>query len=190
MSRPKCESCRLHETCIGVVPAAGPSKPRLVVVLEAPGRDEDILGVPVMGRSGKVFDKALDQAGIPRTEVLILNTVLCRPPNNRKPKKDEIKACFEKWMIHEIAAHGDVPWVLMGAAAISSVGNLAGGVRNNLGHNWENRYGLDCWADRMTSFHTTFLPLPQGLHALRLGSPHLESQPLHTRCRSRPERGG
>jgi DNA polymerase len=60
---------------------------------EAPGRDEDLKGVPFVGRAGKVLDAALSAAGISRDDVYITNLVKCRPPGNRRPRADEAAAC-------------------------------------------------------------------------------------------------
>jgi DNA polymerase len=64
-----------------------------VFIGEAPGRDEDLKGVPFVGRAGKVLDVALAAAGISRDEVYITNLVKCRPPGNRRPRADEVSAC-------------------------------------------------------------------------------------------------
>jgi DNA polymerase len=58
-----------------------------MLVGEAPGREEDLKGLPFVGRAGRLLDKALLQAGLERSEVFITSVVKCRPPENRKPKK-------------------------------------------------------------------------------------------------------
>jgi DNA polymerase len=60
---------------------------------EAPGRDEDVKGVPFVGRAGGLLDEALESAGSGRDDVFITNLVKCRPPQNRNPKQGEIDAC-------------------------------------------------------------------------------------------------
>ncbi len=66
----------------------------LMFVGEAPGRDEDLQGIPFVGRSGQLLDRLLaEEVGIARGQVYIANVVKCRPPENRDPKPDEIAAC-------------------------------------------------------------------------------------------------
>ena len=66
----------------------------LMFVGEAPGREEDLKGEPFVGRSGKLLDKlVLEEMGLTRDKFFINNTVMCRPPNNRDPKPEEIEAC-------------------------------------------------------------------------------------------------
>ena len=65
----------------------------MVIVGEGPGENEDILGRPFVGRSGKILEDAMASAGISRSDVLITNTVKCRPPGNRDPTAEEMAAC-------------------------------------------------------------------------------------------------
>ena len=66
----------------------------LLFVGEAPGRDEDLQGIPFVGRSGQLLDRLLaEELGITRDQVYIANVVKCRPPDNRDPKPDEIASC-------------------------------------------------------------------------------------------------
>lgn len=91
---PRCRRCRLSESRTQVVPGSGDRRARLVFIGEAPGRDEDSKGVPFVGRAGRVLDGALAKAGVSRDRVYITNLVKCRPPGNRRPKKDEADACI------------------------------------------------------------------------------------------------
>ena len=111
-----CVSCRLCETRTQVVFGTGPNDARLMLVGEAPGRDEDASGVPFTGRSGRLLDQLLEQAGIPRSDVYIANIVKCRPPNNRNPKADEIAAC-SGWLDAQIE--------LISPQVIAPLGNFA-----------------------------------------------------------------
>jgi len=61
---------------------------------EAPGRDEDLQGVPFVGRAGKLLDKMLAEIGLHRDEVYIANILKCRPPNNRDPEQEEVDQCL------------------------------------------------------------------------------------------------
>jgi DNA polymerase len=64
-----------------------------LLIGEAPGKNEDEKGVPFAGKSGKILDECLAILGKTREEIFITNIVKCRPPKNRDPKKEEIKAC-------------------------------------------------------------------------------------------------
>lgn len=89
-----CDRCLLSETRTQVVPGAGDRSAALVLVGEAPGRDEDLRGSPFVGRAGRVLDDALSSVGVSRDRVYITNIVKCRPPGNRRPKKGEVDACW------------------------------------------------------------------------------------------------
>jgi DNA polymerase len=88
-----CTMCRLAQTRTQVVFGVGRSDSELMFVGEAPGRNEDIEGVPFVGRAGQLLDQLLGEVGIPRETVYIANVIKCRPPNNRDPQPDEIDAC-------------------------------------------------------------------------------------------------
>ncbi|AIF68510.1 DNA polymerase [Palaeococcus pacificus DY20341] len=88
-----CKKCPLGELRTNAVPGAGSYKTKVMFVGEAPGYWEDQKGLPFVGRAGKVLDELLESIGLRRDEVYITNIVKCRPPNNRDPTDDEIKAC-------------------------------------------------------------------------------------------------
>lgn len=90
-----CTLCRLSRTRSNVVPGKGPTTASVVFIGEAPGRDEDARGEPFVGRAGKVLDRAFADLGVSREDVFITNMVKCRPPDNRRPRRDEIDACAE-----------------------------------------------------------------------------------------------
>ncbi len=81
--------CHRRQTVFGV----GPVTTRFVMIGDAPGPEEDRLGEPFVGSSGELFDKILRATGIPRDQVYILNTLKCRPPNNRVPSDMELDNC-------------------------------------------------------------------------------------------------
>lgn len=88
-----CTKCELAATRTKVVFGVGNAKARLMFIGEAPGHDEDMQGIPFVGRAGQLLDKILEAAGIPRDDVYIGNILKCRPPNNRTPMANEIDAC-------------------------------------------------------------------------------------------------
>ena len=88
-----CQRCILRSTCRQVVFGDGSLAARIMFVGEGPGKDEDEQGVPFVGRAGQLLDKILAAAEFNRPEVYITNVVKCRPPGNRLPNPDEVKAC-------------------------------------------------------------------------------------------------
>jgi uracil-DNA glycosylase len=93
-----CTRCELAETRTQVVFGVGTPKADLMFVGEGPGAQEDLQGEPFVGRSGKLLDKlVLEELGMERSQFYIANVVKCRPPNNRDPKPDEIRACWS-WL--------------------------------------------------------------------------------------------
>ena len=82
----ECTRCILHEGRTTLVFGAGNPDADLVFVGEAPGRDEDLQGVPFVGRAGQLLTKIIASIGLTRDEVYIANVVKCRPPGNRNPE--------------------------------------------------------------------------------------------------------
>ncbi|ASJ10575.1 uracil-DNA glycosylase [Thermococcus sp. P6] len=89
----ECRKCPLGELRTNAVPGAGSYYARVMFVGEAPGYWEDQKGLPFVGRAGKVLDELLAGIGLSRDDVYITNVVKCRPPNNRDPTEEEIRAC-------------------------------------------------------------------------------------------------
>lgn len=96
-----CLNCRLCKTRNKIVWGEGPTNPKLMIIGEAPGREEDESGRPFCGGAGRVLSSLLKFAGLSREECFITNIVKCRPPNNRDPEPDEIQACIP-FLIEEI----------------------------------------------------------------------------------------
>jgi uracil-DNA glycosylase family 4 len=88
-----CRKCPLWRLRTNPVPGAGSYDAEVMFVGEAPGYWEDQKGLPFVGRAGKVLDELLAEIGLSREEVYITNIVKCRPPNNRDPTEEEIRAC-------------------------------------------------------------------------------------------------
>jgi len=89
-----CKACPLCSARTNLVFSDGSEKAKIMLIGEAPGADEDRLGVPFVGRAGKLLDEFLKKAGIDRKkDIYICNTLKCRPPMNRKPELYEKKAC-------------------------------------------------------------------------------------------------
>jgi DNA polymerase len=88
-----CIRCPLHQTRTTVVFGAGNADADLMFVGEAPGANEDRLGLPFVGQAGKLLDKLLAEIGLERGDVFVANVLKCRPPGNRDPHPKEIESC-------------------------------------------------------------------------------------------------
>jgi DNA polymerase len=88
-----CERCDLHKTRTHVVFGDGSAEARIMLIGEAPGYWEDQKGKPFVGDAGKFLDELITIAGLKRNEIYIANILKCRPPGNREPKPEEIRAC-------------------------------------------------------------------------------------------------
>lgn len=114
------EGCALKETASTLVFADGNPDARLMIVGEAPGREEDRRGLPFVGESGQLLDRMLAAIGLDRTSVYISNILPWRPPGNRKPTPQEITICLPFIQRHiELAPARLV--VLAGATAASNL---------------------------------------------------------------------
>lgn len=91
----ECRGCDLYRTRQNVVFGSGSSRAKLVFIGEAPGAEEDIQGLPFVGRAGQLLTKIIEAMGLRRDDVYIANILKCRPPNNRAPLPTEILACAE-----------------------------------------------------------------------------------------------
>lgn len=90
---PDCSLCPLCSGRTNIVLPDGNPAPGIILVGEAPGENEDLEGRPFVGRSGKILGAMMEEAGFDRSDVLITNTVKCRPPGNRDPTREEMAAC-------------------------------------------------------------------------------------------------
>ena len=89
----KCKKCRLCRTATNAVPGEGNPNAKIAFVGEAPGFNEDKQGRPFVGRAGQLLDDMLKGIGLKREDVWIGNIIKHRPPENRDPMVDEVRAC-------------------------------------------------------------------------------------------------
>ena len=89
----ECWKCPLREGACHAVPGEGDTSARLMLIGEAPGKQEDLTGRPFVGRAGRLLDGLLAGIDLSRTGVFIGNIVKLRPPGNRDPRDEEIRAC-------------------------------------------------------------------------------------------------
>lgn len=88
-----CNKCELYKTRKNPVVGEGPLNAKIMFVGEAPGHNEDLTGHPFCGASGKILDELLNSISLKREDIYITNIIKCRPPQNRNPLENEIKAC-------------------------------------------------------------------------------------------------
>ena len=91
----KCKKCNLHKTRQNTVFGEGDPDSNIMIIGEAPGREEDEAGRPFIGRAGKLLNEFLKSIDLNRDSVFIANTIKCRPPENRDPEAAEINACSD-----------------------------------------------------------------------------------------------
>jgi uracil-DNA glycosylase len=111
-----CRKCRLWQGAKHGVPGEGPLNPKVMVVGQNPGADEDKLGRPFVGRAGKYLNKTLAEYGINREDIFITNIVKHVSPKNRKPFPDEVAACLP-YLTQQINTIKPKIIVLLGASA-------------------------------------------------------------------------
>ncbi len=112
-----CRRCpALYGNRTQVVFGTGDSSSKILFIGEAPGANEDKHGIPFCGMSGKIITELLETVGLRREDIFITNTILCRPPNNRNPTKEEIENCRDRLdqLLH-----------IMKPLVIATIGNFA-----------------------------------------------------------------
>jgi DNA polymerase len=115
-----CENCELHKQRTQTVPFDNDRPRPIAFVGEAPGKQEDESGLPFVGRSGQLLDSIIEATGNARSDCVVLNTLACRPPHNRKPTRNELSACrplFDK----QLDFTGAWVVVLLGASALNQI---------------------------------------------------------------------
>ena len=123
-----CRRCSLAEGRQQVVVSRGNPAARLMLIGEGPGAQEDLAGLPFVGRSGQLLDQLLAAAGLDsQSEAYVCNVVKCRPPDNRKPTAAEMAAC-RPWLEQQIVLVDPLVIGLVGATALEGVLGIRGGI--------------------------------------------------------------
>lgn len=123
------EGCPLRYTAKNLVFADGNPQARIMLIGEAPGRDEDLQGLPFVGRAGQLLDRMLAAIGLDRTSVYIINTLPWRPPGNRTPTPAEHAVCMPFVERHVELVNPDILVLLGGVAAKQMLGTDTGIMR-------------------------------------------------------------
>src|SRR5919199_3408361 len=112
-----CTKCPLWESRTLAVPGDGKYTSKVMIIGEAPGKEEDESGKPFVGSAGRYLDHVLEGTGIDRTDFFITNTVKCRPPKNRTPKSLEVRTCTSNYLFEQIALINPQLVMLLGGVA-------------------------------------------------------------------------
>jgi len=146
-----CRLCCLADTRKKVVFGTGNPHADLVFIGEAPGRDEDIQGEPFVGQAGQLLDRMLQAIELDRQKVYIMNTIKCRPPNNRDPKVDEVQSC-NLWFEQQLNLLQPKMICLLGRVAAQTVLETDAPLGSLRGH-WHDYNGIPAWV----TYHPAYL---------------------------------
>jgi DNA polymerase len=150
------EGCALKRTANNTVFADGVAEGRVMLIGEAPGRDEDRIGKPFVGRAGQLLDKMLASIGLDRQKnAYITNVINWRPPDNRDPSPEEAAACLPFLRRHIELARPKVI-ILLGAVAARHVVGVSDGIMKLRGRWMEYRVG-DQMVPLMPTLHPAYL---------------------------------
>jgi len=146
-----CTRCKLHKGRNKLVFGDGNPKAQLVFVGEGPGADEDMQGLPFVGRAGKLLTQMIEAMGLQRRDVYICNVVKCRPPENRAPEPDEVATC-SPYLLRQIDVIHPKVIVCLGAVAAKTLLNTTRGISSFRGE-WLDWRGHKL----MATYHPAYL---------------------------------
>jgi uracil-DNA glycosylase family 4 len=147
-----CTRCKLHaQGRKQIVFGVGNPSAEVMFVGEAPGADEDLQGIPFVGRAGQLLTKMIEAMGFKRDDVYIANVLKCRPPGNRNPEPDEIEQC-EPFLFRQIASIQPKVIIALGAFAARTLLKTQDPISRLRGRVYEYR-----GAKLIPTFHPSFL---------------------------------
>lgn len=147
-----CTRCKLHKAGRHtIVFGVGSPDADLMFVGEAPGRDEDLQGIPFVGRAGQKLTQIIEAIGLTRDQVYIANVIKCRPPENRNPEPDEVDTC-EPFLFRQIDAIRPKVIVALGTFAARSLLKTMDPISRLRGRVYDYR-----GAKLIPTFHPAFL---------------------------------
>lgn len=135
-----CTKCKLFSNRKNVVIGKGNKNANIMFIGEGPGADEDVQGVPFVGKAGQLMDKAFQAIGIKKEEIYIANIVKCRPPNNRNPEYEEADSCKE-YLESQIKLVNPKIIVLLGSVALKNILGKEYGITASRGK-WFEKDGM------------------------------------------------
>ena len=146
-----CTKCVLHQARTHVVFGSGNRNAQLVFVGEGPGQDEDLQGLPFVGKAGQLLNKIIAAMNLKREDVYICNVVKCRPPGNRTPLPDEISAC-NPYLAEQLELIGPKAIVALGGPAAKTLLHTEVGITKLRG-TWQSYKSIPV----MPTFHPAFV---------------------------------
>jgi DNA polymerase len=149
------EGCGLRKTAKQLVFAAGNPQARVMFVGEAPGREEDLEGLPFVGRSGQLLDRIMAAIGLDRASAYIANVVPWRPPGNRTPTPQETQICLPFTLRQIELADPDILVCLGGPSAQTLLG-IRDGIKKSRGR-WHAFHTGKREIRAMPTFHPAYL---------------------------------
>ncbi len=151
------EGCELKRSATNTVFADGDPSGRIMLIGEAPGRDEDLQGRPFVGRAGKLLDRMLAEIGLDRRKVYITNVLNWRPPQNREPSPEEAASCLP-FLHRHIELADPKLMILLGAVSVRHVLGLTEGITRVRGKwNLYQSVGLNRAIPVMPTLHPAYL---------------------------------
>ena len=136
----QCTKCKLWKNRNNVVFGTGNKNATLMFIGEGPGADEDIQGIPFVGKAGKLMNLAFEAIGLKREDVYIANIVKCRPPSNRNPEDDEATACLD-YLRNQVILVKPKIIVLLGSIALKNILGKEYGITASRGK-WVEKRGI------------------------------------------------
>ena len=149
------QGCALRVTATQLVFAEGNPQARVMFVGEAPGRDEDLAGLPFVGRSGKLLDRMLAAIGLDRTSAYIANIIPWRPPGNRTPTPQESQICLP-FILRQIELADPDVLVCLGGPSSQALLGFKDGIRRTRGR-WLSFDTGKREIRAMATFHPAYL---------------------------------
>ena len=136
----QCKKCKLCQNRNNVVFGTGNKQADLMFIGEGPGADEDMQGIPFVGKAGKLMNMAFEAIGLNRDEVYIANIVKCRPPSNRNPQDDEAMACLN-YLRNQVILVKPKIIILLGSVALKNILGKEYGITASRGK-WVEKKGI------------------------------------------------
>jgi len=149
------KNCELKKNSKNIVFSDGNPKAKIMIVGEGPGANEDLEGVPFIGRTGDLLDKMLSSIGLDRDSVYITNVVNYRPPENRNPTDEEI-ARYLPYLVTHIETIDPKIIILLGSSALKAITGNDQAISDVRGK-WINIKIGKCNTSVIASFHPAFL---------------------------------
>ena len=151
----KIKNCELKKASTNIVFSDGNPEAKIMIIGEGPGANEDLEGIPFIGRTGELLDKMLLSINLDRDNVYISNVVNYRPPDNRNPTNEEI-ARYLPFLIKHIEIINPQILILLGSTALNAIIDNNKTISNVRGKWIEKKIGI-CNTSVIISFHPAFL---------------------------------